>query len=109
MHAPELGRVHGVRIEEQDPLTGAVGPGEGRARLEMQAVAQLGLDDGIADRLSQRSQGGDALLVSPRGQADIQRLIDPHHIATVQISFSDVMHLKVPGEAAGGRACLSDP
>ena len=50
LDARELRRVHGALVVEQDVHAVDVRPGEGRSGLEVQAVAQIGVNDLKAER-----------------------------------------------------------
>jgi hypothetical protein len=99
----ELARVDRALAVEQDRDAVRVRPGEGRAGLEVEAVAELGFDHFIAERVNRLPQRRQSLRIGAGRAPNVEPAPDAEHITAVDEAGGEAPDFEPAGEAGFGR------
>ena len=103
-HSRELRGVDAALVIEQHAVAGI-----GRSGLQMQAIAQVGFDDFIAEWTDELGKVRDPISIRPARTADVDAPADAQDITAVEEAARDSVQLKTTGKAGGGRPSLICP
>jgi len=104
----ELRRIDGLFAVEQHRRAGRVGAREGSSCLQVQAVAELRLNDFEPQWPKELREAVDPLGVGTCGLPDVDGLADPEDVAAIEVPGVDPVQLEVRRQASGRGFNLAD-